>query len=241
MLDMGFIHDVRKVLAVLPAKRQSLFFSATLPKEITELAGKILRDPVSVFVNPVSSSAETVDQRVYFVNRENKKPLLVHVLKDPAIRSALVFTRTKHGADKVVKDLVQNGVHAEAIHGNKSQNNRQRALSNFKSGEIRVLVATDIAARGIDISGLSHVINFEVPADSESYVHRIGRTGRAGATGSSITFCEANERQYLRSIEKLIGKSLPAVEDHPYTKDNDFASPVEVRGQRGGPGVGRNS
>ncbi len=216
MLDMGFIHDVKKVIAKIPVKRQTLFFSATMPPEISKLASSILTNPVRVEVTPVSTTADTIQQSIYFVEKKDKKKLLHHLLEDRAIVTALVFTRTKHGADKVVKDLQQAGIKAEAIHGNKSQNARQRALSNFKARITRVLVATDIAARGIDIDELSHVINYELPNVPETYVHRIGRTGRAGAAGISISFCDEEERDFLHDIQKLIGKSLPVVEDQPY-------------------------
>ncbi|NDA61816.1 MAG: DEAD/DEAH box helicase [Chitinophagia bacterium] len=211
MLDMGFIHDVKKILAKLPVKKQTLFFSATMPPEIAALTASLLHDPVRVEVTPVSSTAETIVQSVFHVNRENKKLLLAHLLKDSNIKSALVFTRTKHGADKVVKDLQKSGYTAEAIHGNKSQNARQRALSNFKIGTTRVLVATDIAARGIDVEQLSHVINYELPNIPETYVHRIGRTGRAGASGIAISFCEQEEREFLRDIQKLTGIQIPRI------------------------------
>ena len=216
MLDMGFIHDVKKVIAKLPLKRQSLFFSATMPPEIQKLADTILTNPAKVEVTPVSSTVDAIDQSVYFVEKPDKKSLLIHLLKDKAIQSALVFTRTKHGADKITKDLVKAGVKAEAIHGNKSQNHRQRALTNFKNRDTRVLVATDIAARGIDIDELSHVINFELPNVPETYVHRIGRTGRAGFSGVAISFCDTEERPFLKDINKLIAKTIPVVEDHPY-------------------------
>jgi ATP-dependent RNA helicase RhlE len=216
MLDMGFIHDVKKTVAKLPVKRQTLFFSATMPPEIQKLANTILVNPEKVEVTPVSSTAEMIDQYILHVDKKDKKKLLVHILKDKSIERALVFTRTKHGADKVVKDLRKDGIHAEAIHGNKSQNARQRALSNFKSGEIRVLVATDIAARGIDIDMLSHVINFELPEVPETYVHRIGRTGRAGAEGIAFSFCDEEEKDDLKAIQKLIGKQIPVVENHPF-------------------------
>jgi len=219
MLDMGFIHDVRRVITQLPAKRQSLFFSATMPPEIQKLSDSILTNPAKVEVTPVSSTAEKVKQQIYFTNRSNKPKLLKLLLEDKAIASALVFTRTKHGADRVAKDLVKFGIGAEAIHGNKSQNARQRALSNFKSGETRVLVATDIAARGIDVEELTHVFNFELPNIPETYVHRIGRTGRAGNSGIAISFCEPEETDYLKDIQKLIGKTLPVVEGHPYPLD----------------------
>ncbi len=218
MLDMGFIHDVKKIIAKLPTKRQTLFFSATMPKEISSLANSILTNPVRVEVTPVSSTANTIKQSLYFVDKKDKKSLLLHLLKDNAIVTALVFTRTKHGADKVTKELARVGIKAEAIHGNKSQNARQRALSNFKSQHTRVLVATDIAARGIDVDDLSTVINYELPNIPETYVHRIGRTGRAGATGSSLSFCDAEEKEFLRDIQKLIGKSIPVAE-HPFPMD----------------------
>ena len=220
MLDMGFIHDVKKVITLLPEKKQTLFFSATMPPEISKLASSILNNPSKVEVTPVSSTAETITQAVYFVEKENKKLLLAHLLKDAAIKSALVFTRTKHGADKVVKDLLRANIGAEAIHGNKSQNARQRALSNFKTGETRVLVATDIAARGIDVDYLTHVINFELPNVPETYVHRIGRTGRAGASGIAFSFCDAEEKEFLRDIQKLISLPVPVVTEHPYAMEN---------------------
>jgi ATP-dependent RNA helicase RhlE len=216
MLDMGFIHDVKKVIAKLPLKRQTLFFSATMPKEISSLANSILTNPVRVEVTPVSSTANTIQQSLYYVDKKNKKALLLDLLKNKSIITALVFTRTKHGADKVTTDLNKAGIHAEAIHGNKSQNARQRALTNFKMQKTRVLVATDIAARGIDVEDLSTVINFELPNIPETYVHRIGRTGRAGASGISISFCDFDEREFLRDIQKLIGKSIPVVDGHPF-------------------------
>ncbi|HRH67843.1 MAG TPA: DEAD/DEAH box helicase, partial [Bacteroidia bacterium] len=216
MLDMGFINDVKKVIAAIPTKRQTLFFSATMPDEIARLADTILKKPVRVEVTPVSSTAQTIQQSLYYVDKGNKKRLLVDLLKDKHIVSALVFTRTKRGADVVARDLAKAGIHAEAIHGNKSQNNRQRALSNFKTGKTRVLVATDIAARGIDVDNLSHVINYEIPNISETYVHRIGRTGRAGASGIAISFCDNEEKSYIKDIQKLISRSIPVIEDHPY-------------------------
>jgi ATP-dependent RNA helicase RhlE len=216
MLDMGFIHDVNRVIDKLPAKRQTLFFSATMPPVISKLADTILDNPVRVEVTPVSSTAEKVEQAVYFVEKENKPSLLLHVLKDSNIERALVFTRTKHGADKVAKFLNRADVNAEAIHGEKSQMARQRALSMFKNGELRVLVATDIASRGIDVNELSHVINFELPNVAETYVHRIGRTGRAGLSGVALSFCDAEERAYLKDINKLISKSVPVIEDQPF-------------------------
>lgn len=216
MLDMGFVNDVRKVIAKLPKQRQSLFFSATMAPPIVELANTILVNPTKIEVTPESTTADTVNQVVYFVDKENKKDLLFDILSSQQIERALVFTRTKHGADKVAKGLTASGIHAQAIHGNKSQNARQNALSNFKSKQTRVLVATDIAARGIDIDELTHVINYELPNIPESYVHRIGRTGRAGASGIAIAFCDAEEKAYLRDIHKLIGKNIPVVEDHDY-------------------------
>lgn len=216
MLDMGFIHDVKKVITKLPANRQTLFFSATMPPEISLLANTILKNPVRVEVTPVSSTAEKIDQALYYVDKGDKRSLLLHILKDENIKTVLVFTRTKHGADKVVKDLNRANIEAEAIHGNKSQNARQRALTLFKTGQLRVLVATDIAARGIDVEDLSHVINYEMPNIPETYVHRIGRTGRAGASGIALSFCDLEERAYLKDINKLITKNIPVIEDHPY-------------------------
>ncbi|TCL70944.1 ATP-dependent RNA helicase RhlE [Hydrogenispora ethanolica] len=216
MLDMGFIHDVKKVVAQLPSRRQTLLFSATMPREIAELAQTILIDPVQVAVTPVSSTVDAIDQSLYFVDKQNKKSLLVHLLKDPAILSALVFTRTKHGADKLTRYLNKSGVQAEAIHGDKSQTSRQRALNNFKSRQTRVLVATDIAARGIDVEELSHVINFDLPNVPETYVHRIGRTGRAGLSGVALSFCDQEEKEYLKDIHKLIAQPIRVVEDHPF-------------------------
>jgi ATP-dependent RNA helicase RhlE len=212
MLDMGFIHDIRKVLAKLPKNKQTIFFSATVSNEIKQLAGTLLFDPVNVQVNPVSSTAELVSQSVYYVEKEQKRTLLKQIISDKQIDHVLVFTRTKHGADKVAKDLNRAGVRAEAIHGNKSQNARVRALDGFKSREIKVLVATDIASRGIDVDQLSHVINFELPEVAETYVHRIGRTGRAGSNGTAISFCSKDERQYLKGITKLINQPIPEEE-----------------------------
>ena len=228
MLDMGFIHDVKKVIIKLPQKRQTLFFSATMPPEIQKLADTILTQPRKVEVTPVSSTAETIDQALYFVDRGNKRHLLRTLLEDTAIRSALVFTRTKHGADKVVKDLEKSGIKAAAIHGNKSQNARQRALGDFKTGNIRVLIATDIAARGIDVEALSHVIIYELPEVPETYVHRIGRTGRAGASGRAMVFCDQEERPLLRDIQKLIKKEIPVVTDHPYPMTSAGAEEIKT-------------
>jgi ATP-dependent RNA helicase RhlE len=216
MLDMGFIHDVRRIIAALPQKRQSLFFSATMPPEIVRLAGSIVYKPVKVEVTPSASTVDIVDQFVYFIDRGNKNSLLLELLKDEKIKTALVFTRTKYGADKVVRVLKKKNISAEAIHGNKAQNARQKALSGFKAQTTRVLVATDIAARGIDVDDLEYVINFEIPNISETYVHRIGRTGRAGAKGTAISFCDAEEKEYLKDIEKLITKKIQVVDDHPF-------------------------
>ncbi|MEG0691752.1 MAG: DEAD/DEAH box helicase [Oscillospiraceae bacterium] len=216
MLDMGFVHDVKKIIARVPRQRQTLFFSATMPPEITSMVASILKNPAKVTVTPVSSTVDVIEQSVYFVDKVNKQKLLIHLLKDKTIVSALVFTRTKHGADKVVKELEKASINAQAIHGNKSQSARVTALANFKSGQTRVLVATDIAARGIDIDELSHVFNYDVPNISETYVHRIGRTGRAGLGGIAISFCDIEEKPYLADIEKLIGKRVPVVKEHPY-------------------------
>ena len=210
MLDMGFIHDIRKVVAKIPAKRQTLFFSATMPREIVELANSMLRDPVRVEVTPAATTVERIQQRVVFVDRSGKPGLLADVLRNEPIDRALVFTRTKHGADRVVRDLGKKGIAAEAIHGNKSQNQRERVLAAFRDGKVRTLVATDIAARGIDVEGISHVVNYDLPNIPESYVHRIGRTARAGADGVAISFCDGEEMAYLRDIEKLIRMSIPA-------------------------------
>jgi ATP-dependent RNA helicase RhlE len=232
MLDMGFIHDVKKVIAKLPVKRQTLFFSATMPKEIQSLADSILTHPVKIAVTPVSSTVEKVQQSVYFVDKGDKKKLLLSILRDSSIASALVFARTKHGADRIAKDLTKLGVPALAIHGNKSQNARQNALTTFKDGRLRVLVATDIAARGIDIDDLSHVINFELPNIPETYVHRIGRTGRAGASGIAISFCESEERPYLTDIQKLIGKNIPVIKDHPFVSSSPAVQATTKTGNR---------
>jgi ATP-dependent RNA helicase RhlE len=233
MLDMGFIHDIKKLLVLLPKKRQSLFFSATMPPDIQKLADTILYNPQKVEVTPVSSTADTIKQAVYYVEKNDKNALLMDILEDKSIETALVFTRTKHGADKVVKVLIKNGIKAEAIHGNKAQNARQRALDNFKAKTTRVLVATDIAARGIDVDDLAYVINFEIPNIPETYVHRIGRTGRAGANGTSYSFCDAEERVFLRDIQKLIGKQIPVITDHPYVTAS--VAPVEVLKQAQSP------
>jgi len=212
MLDMGFIHDIKRVIAALPQQRQSLFFSATMPEAAARLAGGMLKDPVRAAITPQATPVERIEQRVYFVDQSNKRALLADLLKDRAIARALVFTRTKHGANRVAEQLTKGGIGAEAIHGNKSQAARQRALANFRDGKARVLVATDIAARGIDIDGITHVINYELPNLPESYVHRIGRTARAGAAGSAIAFCDASERGFLRDIETLTRQSLVVAE-----------------------------
>ena len=217
MLDMGFLPDVRRVVSALPKKRQTLLFSATMPEPIRELANTMLHNPVSVAVTPISSTAEKIEQSVYFVEKSHKRALLEHVLRDAAIARVLVFTRTKHGANRVTDWLRRANIGAEAIHGNKAQNARIRALDNFRTGTSRVLVATDIAARGIDVEGITHVINFDLPNIAESYVHRIGRTARAGASGQAISFCDSEERKYLRDIEKLIAQRIPVIADHPYT------------------------
>lgn len=216
MLDMGFINDINRIIAKLPLKRQTLFFSATAAKEIIALSEKLLSNPSRVSVAPISSAQPLVEQSVYYVARENKKMLLKHLLKNQNIEHALVFTRTKRGADQVVKDLNVSGISAEAIHGNKSQGARERALKGFKNRSIRILVATDIASRGIDVDKLSHVINFEIPEQPETYVHRIGRTGRAGSTGVALSFCTREEMGSLRDINKLIKKNIDVVATHPY-------------------------
>lgn len=209
MLDMGFARDVKKIIAQLPEKRQTLFFSATMPDEIRTLVKSILRNPAEIKITPVSSTAKSINQSVCFVNKNDKSKLLMHILDDKTILRSLVFTRTKHGADKLVKQLSTTGIYAAAIHGNKSQNARQKALDDFRNSRIRVLVATDIAARGIDIDDLPHVVNYELPNVPETYVHRIGRTGRAGATGIAVSFCDAEEKIDLKNIQKLIGFTVP--------------------------------
>jgi ATP-dependent RNA helicase RhlE len=216
MLDMGFINDVRKIIAGLPQKRQTLFFSATMPAEIERLSKSILTEPVKIEITPVSTTAETVEQTIYFVEKTDKRSLLIHLLKNNEIDSALVFTETKFGADKLCVALKKENIQVQAIHGNKSQAERQKALNNFKNRNIKVLIATDIASRGIDIDNLSHVINFELPNVPETYVHRIGRTGRAGANGKAISFCGMEEKSLLRDIHKLTAQSIPVMKDHPY-------------------------
>ena len=216
MLDMGFIHDVKKIVALIPKKRQTLFFSATMPAEVMELVNSLLSDPVRVEVNPVSSPVEVIAQRLYKVDRRNKTKLLAKILKDEQVTSALVFTRTKHGADRVARDLLKKGVGAAAIHGNKSQTARQKALEEFKKGKLQILVATDIAARGLDIEALPYVFNYNLPDVAETYIHRIGRTGRAGQEGTAISFCDYAELSMLSSVEKLLSKAIDEVTDHPY-------------------------
>lgn len=217
MLDMGFITDINKILKEVPKKRQTLFFSATMPAPIVKLADTMLHEPKFVEVKPAESTAERIVQTLYYVEKMKKQELLIHILQDEGIMSALVFTRTKHGADVVVKVLERNRITAEAIHGNKAQNTRQRALDNFKAGRTRVLVATDIAARGIDVDSLEYVINFEIPNVAETYIHRIGRTGRAGASGVALSFCDQSEKAFIRDIEKLMGKKIHVMLEHPFT------------------------
>jgi ATP-dependent RNA helicase RhlE len=220
MLDMGFIHDVRRLIVQLPKKRQSLFFSATMPPEIIQLANSLLTNPVKVAVTPVSSTVDLIEQSIYHVSKQDKSSLLIHLIKTTPFNMVLVFTQMKHAADKIVRLLIKAGIDAAAIHGNKSQNARQKALLDFKENRIAVLVATDIAARGIDISELPVVINYELPNVPETYVHRIGRTGRAGTEGIAISFCDSTEEKYLRDIERLIKKKIPVVKNHPFQPSN---------------------
>lgn len=216
MLDMGFIHDIKKIISKLPEKKQSLFFSATMPPPIVALTKKLLKNPVRIEVAKTSCAAETVEQKIYHVEKPDKKSLLIHVLKEPQIKSALIFTRTKFGADKVARHINNSGIKAAAIHGNKSQNFRQKTLNRFKNKNIKILVATDIAARGIDINELSHVINYEIPNVPEDYVHRIGRTGRAGSEGKALSFCDINERKFIKNVERLIKKQIEVISEHPF-------------------------
>ncbi len=239
MLDMGFVHDVKRIIKLLPQKRQTLFFSATMPAEIQKLADSILNNPVKVEVTPVSSTAETIKQSVYMVERENKINLLVHILKNDISDSVLVFSRTKHGANKIAQKLQKSNISTEAIHGDKSQNARQNALNNFKSGKTRILVATDIAARGIDIDELKYVINFELSDVSETYVHRIGRTGRAGAEGTSISFVDGLDLLNLKNTEKLIGMKIPVVKNHPFHTDDLVAQKRDSNNKPMAAGSGR--
>lgn len=233
MLDMGFIHDIKKIIRKLPAKRQSLFFSATMPTEILALSEQILGNPEKVTINPEQTTAEKVKQAVYYVSKGNKPKLLTHLLQTEVFGSTLIFSRTKHGADRIVKLLGKAQIKAAAIHGNKSQAARQRALENFKNGEVSILVATDIAARGIDVEELSHVINYDLPNIPETYVHRIGRTGRASLSGIALSFCDGEERPYLRDIQKLIGQEVPVITDQPYEDDGTFV-PSKKQGQQHG-------
>ena len=226
MLDMGFIHDIRKILNELPKERQSLFFSATMPSNILKLSSQILKSPQRVSVNPVSSTAQTIQQFIYYTNKSDKKKLLFHILKDTKISQILVFSRTKHGADRIVRNLQKKNIKSAAIHGDKSQNQRQRALQSFKNSEVRVLVATDIAARGIDIDKLSYVLNYDIPNEPETYVHRIGRCGRAGEEGVSISICEPEENEYVRDIEKLIKQKIEEVQNHPFLQTD---KPMDAR------------
>ncbi len=244
MLDMGFIRDVKKISAALPAHRQTVLFSATMPKSVAGLAASLLHEPVRVDVAPAATTAERVEQQVLFVPRDKKRALLGKLLGDKDIEKVLIFTRTKHGADRVTRHLHQSGIESAAIHGNKAQNARQRALKGFRDGQIRVLVATDIASRGIDVDGVTHVINFELPDDPESYVHRIGRTARAGAAGMAISFCDMNERGTLRDIEKTIRQSVEVNADHPYHCDdiaNDPAASGKASRRKNRPGSRRRS
>jgi len=227
MLDMGFIHDIRKIIEKLPRKRQSLFFSATMPNNIVQLSRKILNNPQKVEVSPVSSTAETINQYLYYTNKSSKNDLLLHILKDQKIKQVLLFARTKHGSDKIVRNLKKQNVSTAAIHGNKSQSQRQKALAQFKDGEIRVLVATDIAARGIDIDKLKYVINYDIPNIAETYVHRIGRSGRAGDEGNAISICEPEENAFIRDIEKLIKQNIQVVKDNPYPQTDNPMSKKE--------------
>jgi ATP-dependent RNA helicase RhlE len=232
MLDMGFIHDVRRVVKAMPKQRQTLLFSATMPRDIQELADAILVDPVQVSVAPPTMTVEDTEQAVYLVEKSDKMALLRHLLDDPAVTRVLVFTRTKHGANRVVKQLSRSRVSAEPIHGNKSQTARERALANFKKGKTRVLVATDIAARGIDVDSISHVINYDLPNEPETYVHRIGRTGRAGASGIAYSFCSVDERAYLRDIERLIKQRVTVVDEHPYVSTQETPKSTKSEGHR---------
>jgi ATP-dependent RNA helicase RhlE len=244
MLDMGFIHDIRTIVAKLPKERQTLFFSATMPQEIAQLAQQMLRDPAKVAVTPPASTAELVEQRIIHVDRAAKPTVLADVLKEETVERALVFTRTKHGADRVVRGLAKAGITAQAIHGNKSQGQRERVLAAFRKGDVRTLVATDIAARGIDVDGISHVVNYDLPNIAETYVHRIGRTARAGASGVAISLCDADEAAFLRDIERLIRTAIPAtdrrthsprpaVEARPSQGARNRSQPVRHRGNGG--------
>lgn len=229
MLDMGFIHDIKRIITLVPHQRQSLFFSATMPKTIVDLSNKILNNPVKINVSPVSSTAETIQQYLYYTNKSTKKELLLHILEDKKMEQVLLFTKTKHGADKIVTHLRSKKIETAAIHGNKAQNHRQRALTQFKDGEIRVLVATDIAARGIDIDKLRYVINYDIPNIAETYVHRIGRSGRAGDEGNAISICEPEENAFIKDIEKLINKRIEVIRNNPYPQTEDPMTAAEKR------------
>lgn len=229
MLDMGFINDIRKILKLLPSKRQSLFFSATMPSNIVQLSRKILKNPIKVEVSPVSSTAETIQQYLYYTNRTSKRSLLLHILKDSKIEQALLFSKTKRGADRIAKNLKQKGIRAAAIHGDKAQNQRQKALKSFKEGNIRILVATDIAARGIDINSLKYVINYDIPNVAETYVHRIGRSGRAGEEGTAISICEPEENAFIRDIQKLIKQKINVIQDNPFPQTDKPMTDAERR------------
>jgi ATP-dependent RNA helicase RhlE len=244
MLDMGFLQDIRRLLQIVPAQRQTVFLSATMPPEIVKLSKSILTEPVKVEVSPVSSAAAAIKQEVYYVRKANKTPLLLHLLQEGVVQRALVFTRTKEAADKLAKELNGVGVQAEAIHADKAQRDRERVLSSFKNSETRVLVATDVAARGIDVEGLSHVVNYELPFEPETYVHRIGRTGRAGAAGIAISLCGASETPLLIAIQQLTGKGMPVVDNHPFpltTQDFMDAAASAKGDNRKGTGRGGNS
>jgi ATP-dependent RNA helicase RhlE len=232
MLDMGFIHDVKKIIRELPREKQTLFFSATMPTEIAGLANSILHNPVKIEVTPPATTVQKINQSLYFVHKNDKQSLLMHLIKENRIARSLVFTRTKHGADKIAKYLNMANVKADALHGNKSQGQRERALANFKSGRLNVLVATDIAARGIDVDELTHVINFDLPNVPETYVHRIGRTGRAGADGTAFSFCDAEEKAYLKDIHKLIAQPIPVAEEHPFKMVSNSFTPTRSTNQR---------
>ncbi len=232
MLDMGFINDVKKIIAKIPTNRQTLLFSATMPPDIAKLSGELLKNPAKIEITPVSSTVEIIEQYLYYVDKVSKRDLLRHLLNDESITSVLVFSRTKHGADRIARQLVKEKVTAQAIHGDKSQGARQSALNDFKNKKLRVLVATDIAARGIDIDELSHVINYDLPEVPETYVHRIGRTGRAGQAGVAISFCDFDEKELLANIEKLIGKQLIEVKEHPYLLVNNFPAEKKTQPRR---------
>jgi ATP-dependent RNA helicase RhlE len=241
MLDMGFIHDIKKIIAALPKQRQSLFFSATMPPDIVRLSQQILGNPEKVSVKPEQTTAEKVEQSIYFVSKQGKSKLLVHLLENQQFDSTLVFSRTKYGADKIVKMLSRASIRSEAIHGNKSQNARVRALGNFKSGRSKVLVATDIAARGIDIEDLSLVVNYDLPNIPETYVHRIGRTGRADASGMALSFCDQEERPFLKDIQKLIGQEIHVVNEHPFADSGNPEPVMEAAGRGKSPSTQRYS